>query len=78
MTTTTIDKMKVVLSEAQKAVRLNDRIASINTLEDLEKLLGQFIEPKIQSPKTQLACMQSIAESLKRQADIIESQRVVG
>ncbi len=71
---TTITDMKTALTEAQKAVRLNDRIASIDSLEKVEKLLGNFIEPKATAPKTQLACLQSMAESLKRSADIAESQ----
>ena len=75
---TTLEKLKGALSEAQKAVRLNDRIASIDSLEKVEQLLGTFVEPKITAPKTQLACLQSMAESLKRSADSAENQRVVG
>ena len=74
---TTLSELKQALKDAQKYVRLNDRMGSIDSLEKVDKLLAIFVEPKITAPKTQLACLQAIAESLAKSAEIAESQRSI-
>ncbi len=71
---TLLTELTKVLKDLEQYARLNDREAMMLTVGKAQSLVANMTEPKILDPKSQLACLQAMAESMKKIADIKEAQ----